>query len=92
MKLCTSCGLEKDGDEFYRKGGKLQGKCKECQRAYHRLYYAKNKARFITKNRRNKNRQRKRLRVILWEAKRRPCQDCGLTYTDLHNRTRLGGR
>ncbi|HEV3469292.1 MAG TPA: hypothetical protein VG148_08225 [Pyrinomonadaceae bacterium] len=77
MKFCTACGKEKEDCGFYRKGGELQSKCKECQRAYHRLYYTKNKARFISKNRRNKNRQRARLRALVWEAKRRPCQDCG---------------
>ena len=80
MKLCTSCDAKKDDGEFYRKGGKLQAKCKDCQRAYFRLYYTKNKAHFITKNRRNKNRQRQRLRAIVWEAKSRSCQDCGGTF------------
>ena len=80
MKLCTSCGEVKDDGEFSRKGAKLQGKCKECQRSYHRIYYARNKARFIEKNRRNKNRQRQRLRAILWEAKQSPCVDCGLAF------------
>lgn len=77
MKICSTCLLEKAGQEFYRKGGRLQSKCKECQRAYYRLYYRANKSRFIAKNRRNKNRQRKRLRAILLLVKQSPCQDCG---------------
>ena len=77
MKICSSCSLAKGLDEFNRKGRALQSKCKSCQRAYHRLYYQRNKPRFIAKNRRNKNRQRKRLRGLLLEVKRRPCQDCG---------------
>ena len=80
MKLCGACREEKEDGEFYRKGGKLQSKCKECQRAYYRLYYVRNKPRFISKNRRNKNRQRARLRALAWEAKRRPCQDCDGTF------------
>ena len=80
MKICSACALEKSSDEFSRKGGALQSKCKACQRAYHRLYYQRNKSRFITKNRRNKNRQRKRLRDILSEVKHRPCQDCGGSF------------
>lgn len=80
MKVCTTCGEEKGRDEFYRKGGELQSKCKECQRAYYRLYYERNKARFVSKNRRNKNRQRARLRAIMWSVKQRPCQDCGGTF------------
>ena len=80
IKICSACLLQKGKDEFNRKGDKLQSKCKECQRAYHRLYYQRNKARFIAKNRRNKNRQRKRLRTILLGVKQRPCQDCGETF------------
>jgi hypothetical protein len=72
--------VEKETVEFYRKGGKLQSKCKSCQRAYHRLYYQRNKARYFAKNRRNKNRQRKRLRTILVEVKQQPCQDCGGSF------------
>jgi hypothetical protein len=80
MKICSACSLEKGFGEFNRKGDALQGKCKSCQRAYHRLYYQRNKSRFIAKNRRNKNRQRKRLRAILWGVKQRPCQDCGGSF------------
>jgi hypothetical protein len=80
MKVCAACREEKDEGEFNRKGDKLQSKCRSCQRTYHRLYYKKNKARFIEKNRRNKNRQRRRLRAILLENKRRPCADCGGTF------------
>lgn len=76
VKTCTACSSEKALGEFSRKGAKLQSRCKSCQSAYHRLYYQRNKSRFIGKNRRNKNRQRKRLRAILLEVKQRPCQDC----------------
>jgi hypothetical protein len=77
MKICSSCSLKKAVDEFSRKGNALQSKCKSCQRTYHRLYYQHNKSRFIEKNRRNKNRQRQRLRGIVLGVKQRPCQDCG---------------
>lgn len=80
MKVCSACLLEKAVDEFNRKGGALQSKCKACQRVYHRIYYQRNKSRFIAKNRRNKSRQRKRLRTILLQFKQRPCQDCGGTF------------
>ena len=76
-KRCGACRQEKEQVEFSRKGDRLQSKCKSCQRAYHRFYYRNNKLRFIEKNRRNKRRQRKRLRAILEETKQRPCQDCG---------------
>lgn len=77
MKICSTCLLEKASREFYRKGGRLQSKCKECQSAYFRLYYRENRSRFVSKNRRNKSRQRKRLRAILLRVKQSPCQDCG---------------
>ena len=80
LKVCSTCRQEKEEDEFYRKGGGLQSKCKACQNAYHQLYYKNNKSRYIAKNRRNKNRQRQRLRTIMWEAKGRPCQDCGRSF------------
>jgi hypothetical protein len=80
VKICSACSLVKPADEFNRKGGALQSKCKSCQRAYHRLYYQRNRSRFIAKNRRNKNRQRKRLRTILLKIKQRPCQDCRGTF------------
>ncbi|MDQ3806068.1 MAG: hypothetical protein M3416_19830 [Acidobacteriota bacterium] len=70
MKLCAACREEKEDSEFYRKGGRLQSKYKECQRAYYRLYYIRNEPRFISKNRRNKNRQRARLHALVLEAKR----------------------
>ena len=80
MKICSACSLEKTADEFNRKGSSLQSKGKLCQRAYHRLYYRRNRSRFIAKNRRNKNRQRGRLRAILWDVKQRSCQDCGGSF------------
>lgn len=80
MKACLTCGLLKEDSEFWRKADKLQSRCRDCQRAYHRSYYNSNKSRFIEKNRRNKNRQRARLRAITWAAKQRPCQDCGLEF------------
>ena len=80
MKICSTCRLEKAVEEFSRKGSALQSKCRSCQSAYHRNYYRDNRPRFITKNRRNKNRQRKRLRAILLNVKQRPCQDCGGSF------------
>jgi hypothetical protein len=80
MKACLTCGSLKEDSEFWRKGGKLQSKCRNCLRAYHRSYYKSHKSRFIEKNRRNKNRQRARLRAIMWAAKQRPCEDCGQEF------------
>ncbi|MCA1615336.1 MAG: hypothetical protein LC800_14785 [Acidobacteria bacterium] len=77
MKHCTSCGQEKLESEFSRKGEGLQDRCKACFAEYHRRYYEKNKALYAAKNRRNKSRQRARLKAILVAEKQRPCADCG---------------
>ena len=80
MKLCGACRQYKPEGEFSRKGSGFQTRCKACFTEYHRLYYEKNRERYAAKNRRNKARQRERLRSILWEAKQRPCADCGQTF------------
>jgi 5-methylcytosine-specific restriction endonuclease McrA len=80
MKFCIACGLEKPESEFSRKGDKFQHRCKACFKIYHQQYYEKNKEKYFAKNRRNKNRQRARLRKIIWEKKQCPCQDCGKTF------------
>lgn len=77
MKTCSACRREKNESEFSRKGVGWQSRCKECFTVYHRQYYLENRERYAAKNRRNKNRQRERLRKIIWLAKQRPCQDCG---------------
>src|SRR5918911_1564647 len=80
MKHCVACQQEKSEREFSRKGEGLQSRCKVCFAAYHRVYYEKNKALYMAKNRRNKARQRRRLQAILLAAKQQPCQDCGGTF------------
>lgn len=80
MKICLDCKQEKDEGEFSRKGAGFQCRCKECFAAYHKKYYASNKEKYFAKNRKNKTRQRARLKEILLSAKNRPCQDCGEKY------------
>lgn len=77
MKICIDCRQQKAESEFSRKGKDFQCRCRVCFAAYHRVYYAKNKDKYIAKNRLNKKRQRERLRKILWSFKQTPCQDCG---------------
>ena len=77
MKICIACRLEKLESAFSRKGKSFQSRCKACYKIYHQQYYKINKEKYFTKNRLNKNRQRTRLRKILWDAKQRPCCDCG---------------
>jgi hypothetical protein len=52
MKRCTKCGVSKPESEFYAaKGGKdgLRGDCKSCFAARAREWYAKNRAKAITR-------------------------------------------
>ncbi len=77
MRVCIGCSEEKSETDFSRKGIGFQSRCKLCYAIYHRRYYEKNKEKYFAKNRLNKNRQRVRLRKILWAVKQRPCQDCG---------------
>ena len=77
MKQCVACKVELPESKFSRKGEGYQSRCKKCFAAYHRIYYQKNKALYMAKNRRNKNRQRTRLKAILLAVKQQPCQDCG---------------
>jgi hypothetical protein len=48
----------------------------EAQRVAKRRHYERNKAAFLEKNRR----KRERMRALVKEAKSVPCADCGLTY------------
>ena len=80
MKICIGCHLEKPESEFSRKGKGFQSRCKACCKIYHQHYYENNKEKYFAKKRLNKNRQRTRLRKILWDAKQRPCHDCGGTF------------
>lgn len=47
---------------------------------YHKLHYAENRPYYLEKAKRNKARQRERLRKILRDAKDKPCHDCGCIY------------
>lgn len=81
MKFCEHCQQSKPRIEFGRKGEALTSRCRECMRAYNKLYYEQNYTNkpdyYLSKNRLNKERQRRRLKSILLEAKSVPCGGCG---------------
>lgn len=76
VKKCSTCGIEKEDDEFHRKGSGLQSMCKACKRAHHKQYYKKNRARF----RESIASRRARVREAIAEYKRRPCADCKQSF------------
>jgi hypothetical protein len=41
MKTCTKCGIDKELEEFYKRGAKRQSRCKVCQGAERSKYYKK---------------------------------------------------
>ena len=51
-KICTSCGIEKDIDEFDKRGAGVRGQCKLCRSFKTKEYYRKNAERL--KSRRKK--------------------------------------
>lgn len=77
MKVCITCRIQKNEMEFSRKGVGFQSSCKVYVANYHKEYYEKNKEKYFAKNRKNKNRQRERLKKIALLYKQKPFQDCG---------------
>ena len=41
MKICTQCKIEKEDNEFYKNGNRLQSCCKECHKQNIRESYKK---------------------------------------------------
>lgn len=83
MKVCTRCAIEKPLDDFAfrsRMAGTRIGHCKACQARYFRSYYTSNIEDERTRARRVNADNRKRLRVLVTQLKRRPCSDCLQTY------------
>lgn len=78
MKLCKTCGLEKDDSEFAvkRKNDKvfLQSQCKACNRVYQKDHYKKNKSSYIDKSKAYRYENYDRLLEFLAN---KACTDCG---------------
>lgn len=82
-KRCGTCGDYQPLSEFARKGpGRLQSKCKACQRAYCKAWYAANaeehKANVAVDNRRRRAALTKLVRGHLRDT---PCADCGRRFS-----------
>ena len=79
MKKCTRCLTEKETTEFHNNKAKkdgLSGHCKDCQKAYLKAHYDKNKTYYKVKS----NKRKKKSRSDLNKLKSSPCKDCGQTY------------
>lgn len=83
MKLCSSCGAEKNLSDFgknkSRKNG-LQSECKQCRNQKRREWYSKNQQVQIerTYNSRIKRKKKTLLQLIDY-YRNNPCIDCGET-------------
>lgn len=79
MKECRQCHKNLDEICFGFKNkalGYRRTECKQCEKAYHTLYRAKNPD-FITAHRRK---YKQRNRVLIRKLKNQPCMDCKQSY------------
>lgn len=83
VKVCQWCRKEKLEEEFSWKdksNGIRQSGCKQCHSDYSRQHYKTNKAKYISKARRNQFSNRAKLRVLVrGYLSEHGCIDCGET-------------
>lgn len=80
LRTCRICNEEKPTEAFNKKGAYLQSYCKECQRAYTRQHYARNKEAYKARAVAHNKEVDELFRKLKSERKNRPCMDCGKTY------------
>lgn len=74
--LCTQCWIEKDPDDFHRRGKGRQRWCKDCRRVYDSAYHARTRP-----VRLEQKREAKQSRMTwLFNVKSNPCADCGQRF------------
>lgn len=80
-KYCGKCQKTKEVDEFSKNPTKKDGlnnSCKECQAAYQKVWYAKNRARHMRMAKARTDRVSEENRQMVYEyLKTHPCVDCG---------------
>jgi len=75
-KRCGRCGVLKPLCEFTPKAKGRQSYCRSCVRTYSQEYYRKNKDAYVARA----TQHHRKLRVLIQQAKGRPCADCGKSY------------
>lgn len=80
MKRCGACEELKPLLDFNKKGGRYQSACRPCQRAQAKSRYAANSESERIRLRRSNKARRAQICSLVQDAKRRPCQDCKVTY------------
>lgn len=77
MKLCGKCGKNKPKEEFSFKNkarGTLQSYCKECQKAYRKAHYERNKEAYL------EQKDKRKQDIISWYKNLKSylsCSTCG---------------
>ena len=79
MKICSRCKKPREWSAFTknksRKDG-LNSACRECHKEWRDNHYDKNREYYRAKAKR----ERKKVKQIITDAKKRPCTDCGIQY------------
>ena len=79
-RMCPRCAQALPRAEFgYRDRAqtRLQAYCRTCTASYHRAYYRRHRDRQIAAVTERRRRRIARNRVLVNEAKNKPCEDCG---------------
>ena len=81
QKICCTCGLAKSESDFNYKNravGRLHPFCRDCQHAWNREHYRRNKATYLANARRNNDSYRaENQRRLVEYLIDHPCRDCG---------------
>lgn len=80
MKICAKCQVEKDEEEFHKKGDKRHFCCKICQNAYTKEHYKNNKQAYLIKATKNRKKLADEKRLLLQKLKAAPCTDCNQSF------------
>lgn len=77
--MCSVCKVFKSDSCFAwtnKEANKLYSKCKECNKAYQREHYLKNKSYYLVRKYKYKKENQKK---VIEYLKNNPCVDCGET-------------
>jgi len=81
MKVCVTCGLPKDEEEFnwrYKALGIRQKSCRECQHKHQGDFYQRHQEEEKERTRRRRVSAREEAREFVYQYKlTHPCVDCG---------------
>ena len=80
QKICCRCKNSKTFDQFCKHRGNKDGLndfCRDCNKAYHREHYQKNKAIYFAKNRKRRKEIQKWFQNLKNQLK---CEKCGESH------------